>query len=342
MIYNHRSYSTLLLPEIETLDLQTAKSLKEFVQNGGRIVFIEKRPFKSPTYENGDKNDEAVKQTIEELLKTDKVILYPAPEDDVIEWYGRLQDELGLRPYVKFSGTNKFLSQSSYQIGENTLFFIANTSLSEHISVVAEFDVPDRFYPWIWDPETGDRSLYPTSGSNNKIRLELPHATSVLIVFEPENKGESYQMAVPKKLGVELAGAWQLQLNHLNGETKGIGLDVLVDLTERDDTKEFAGEVIYEKTIDVGSEHYQYLDLGEVKGVSELTLNGKQVGTKWYGAHVYDVSDVLNPGENLLQIKITTIVGNYLKGLKDNPVAMTWTRRQPYYSMGILGPVELK
>ncbi len=42
MIYKERSYSTLLLPEIETLDLKTARSLTGFVDNGGKIAFIEK------------------------------------------------------------------------------------------------------------------------------------------------------------------------------------------------------------------------------------------------------------------------------------------------------------
>ena len=48
-------------------------------------------------------------------------------------------------------------------------------------------------------------------------------------------------------------------------------------------------------------------------------------------------------GENhsILSIKLTTIPGNYMKSLKDNPVAMAWTKHQLYYSMGIIGPVKL-
>ena len=118
-------------------------------------------------------------------------------------------------------------------------------------------------------------------------------------------------------------------------------LNSLVDLKESTETKEFAGQVIYEKTIDIDSDKIQYIDLGDVQGVSELTLNGKIIGTKWYGAHVYDIGSVLKKGKNKLSVKVTTIIGNYLKSLKDNPVAMTWTRRQPYYSMGIVGPVKV-
>ena len=50
MIYNGRSYHTILLPEIETLDIETTKSLTAFNKAGGKIIFIEKTPFKSPSY----------------------------------------------------------------------------------------------------------------------------------------------------------------------------------------------------------------------------------------------------------------------------------------------------
>ncbi len=341
MIYNERTYSTLLLPEIETLDLKTTQSLANFADAGGEIVFIGKKPYKSPGYKNGDTNDAAVKGIVDDLIKNENVILYPAPTGNIIQWYGDMQDKLGLNPYVKFDNTHKFLSQSNYRIGSNNLFFIANSSLSEHISVKAEFQVGEKLRPWIWNPETGEKLLYPTNGSNNKIQLELPRANSVMIVFESEREGEQFQPMKFNQQGKELSGAWQLQLNHINGEKQQLELNALTDLIEIKNTKEFAGEVIYEKTINIDSDKYQYIDLGDVQGISELTVNGKLIGTKWYGARIYDVGDVLVPGENKLSIRLTTIIGNYMKSLTDNSVAQAWTRHQNYYSMGILGPVKI-
>ena len=341
MIYNERSYSTLLLPEIETLDLNTAQSLAGFVEDGGKIVFIGKKPYKSPTFINGDASDEAIRNIVNDLIKTNNGIVSPSPTGDVIQWYGELQNEIGLRPYVRFDKTHKYLSQSNYLIGEHCLFFIANSSLSEHISVKAEFQVKEKLRPWIWNPETGEKLLYPTNGSNNKIQLELPRATSVMIVFESETEGEQFQPMKFNQQEKELVGAWQLQLNHINGEKQKLELNSLTDLIEIKETKEFAGEVIYEKTINIDSNNYQQLDLGDVQGVSELTVNGKLIGTKWYGAHVYNIKDVLKKGENNMSIKLNTITGNYMKSLKDNPVAMGWTRHQDYYPMGIMGPVRM-
>ncbi len=343
MNYNGRSYSTILMPEIETLDLETTKSLVIFAREGGKIVFIEKTPFKSPSYKNGKNDDAEVNALVTGLLKnnTSNVVKYPAPKGDIIKWYGKLQDELSLKPYVRFNKTHKYLSQSNYRIGENSIFFIVNSSLSEHISVGAEFLVKDNLYPWIWNPETGGKMRYPTMGSKNKLNLELPRATSLLIVFEKNQEGEQIEAVDYNSSGKEITGAWNLNLLHMNGEEQQIKMKGLADLTKLTQTKHFAGEVIYEKTINLHSSNYKYINLGDVQGVSELALNGELVGTKWYGAHIYNLNGIVKEGDNILSIKLTTITGNYLKGLKDNVVAQNWTSRQDYYPMGIIGPVRI-
>lgn len=342
MKYNKRSYSLLLLPEIETLDLQTATSLKDFASAGGKIVFIGKMPVKSPDYLNGFENDTILKKKVDELMQNPNVILYPSPEGDLISWYSALQEKLGLVPYVRFSNTHKYLSQTSYRLGEQSMFFIANFSLTEHISVESEFKVGDHLRAWVWNPETGEKQLFPGKGKNNQLQLEIPPATSFMLVFEAASRGKVYELLQLKSEGKALSKNWKLTLNHINGETKHIELEELTDLISMKNTRNFAGEVLYEKTFTVGTENPGFIDLGVVKGVSELHLNGKKMGTKWYGAHVYELGEALQKGENSLQIKLTTILGNHLKSLVENPVAMTWTRRQEYQSMGILGPVVLK
>ncbi len=343
MKYNSRSYNTILLPEIETLDLDTTKALLSFTRAGGKVVFIGKKPFKSPSYSNMVNFNKEVAELVNEIMSQPggNAVVYPPPEEDVIKWYGMMQDELELNPYVRFDKTHRYLSQSSYSIGDNNMFFIANTSLSEHISVRAEFLVEKNLHPWIWDAETGVKMLYPSGSDNNIIDLELPRATSVMIVFEKASEGDRFNPVILNGNGEELEGSWQLQLNHMNGDSKQIDLESLTDLVENDQTRDFAGEIYYEKTIIVDSLKYQYIDLGDVQGVSELTLNGDLIGTRWYGAHTYNIKDALKVGENKLSIKLTTITGNYLKSLPDNVVARIWTRRQRNYPMGILGPVRI-
>jgi hypothetical protein len=57
-----------------------------------------------------------------------------------------------------------------------------------------------------------------------------------------------------------------------------------------------------------------FLDLGEVKEIAEVRLNGKPLGTLWKPPFKVDVSDALVEGENTLEIKVTNLWPNRLIG----------------------------
>ncbi|HCC70467.1 MAG TPA: hypothetical protein DEQ09_04860, partial [Bacteroidales bacterium] len=250
MIYNKRSYNILLLPEIETLDVETAISLAAFAKAGGRIVFIGKKPFKSPSFTDKEIKDARVNEIVDDLLdnSSENVAEYPSAVGDVIKWYGKMQDELNIKPFVRFDSTHKYLSQSAYRLGEKSLYFICNTSLSEHISVKARFYEDNSLYPWLWNPETGERFLYPANENNNIIDLEIPRATSVIIIFEDKQDGEQFQAIDFRRKGMKINGGWKLQLEHINGEKRQVELKSLGNLSSEEITWNFAGTVIYEKT----------------------------------------------------------------------------------------------
>ena len=343
MIFNGRAYNTLLIPEVETIDPQTAGSLLAFTEAGGKIVFLEKTPFKSPNFADHKKNDAKVKAIMDELLTKykERVWVYEAPGDDITGWFGRLQRELDIKPYVRFDKAHPGLMQCCYTLGGTRMFFVANSDLSESLSVKANFHGEDGLIPWVWNPETGEKFRYPLNVNETDVTLELPRATSMLIVFEKDAPGKVFQPAPIHTEGEEISGPWLLTLNHINGETGQLQMESITDLIEMEETKDFAGTVIYETIIEMDENKHRFIDLGDVQGITELSLNGELLGTRWYGAHIYDIKEAVKPGENQLSVKLTTITGNYLRTLKDNPVARRWVVYQPNYPMGILGPVKL-
>ena len=74
-------------------------------------------------------------------------------------------------------------------------------------------------------------------------------------------------------------------------------------------------------------------------------MNGKDCGIKWYGRRIYPIGNYLTAGDNTIEIKVVTTVGNYMKSLADNPIAQYWTndktKSQPLQSMGLIGSVIL-
>lgn len=98
-----------------------------------------------------------------------------------------------------------------------------------------------------------------------------------------------------------------------------VKLKELVSWTEHGDpgVKYFSGTAIYssEFTYKKGTEEKDvFLNLGEVKNVAEVSLNGKNLGTLWKPPFRLEVGDVLKEGKNVIEIKITNLWVNRLVG----------------------------
>jgi hypothetical protein len=116
----------------------------------------------------------------------------------------------------------------------------------------------------------------------------------------------------------------------------------LINFNSDQDLRSFAGVIIYQKRFAVQHpEDFHYIDLGEVSGISEVWLNGESLGVRWYGQPRFLLENNLQRGENNIRIRITTVLGNYVKSLEDNATAQRWTGGQNYHSLGMLGPVRL-
>jgi len=77
------------------------------------------------------------------------------------------------------------------------------------------------------------------------------------------------------------------------------------------------------------------------RGVSEVYINGKPAGLNWYGLPCFDISGLLKPGKNKIEIKYTTLLSNYVRTLKDNRTAVQWTKAYEKMPMGIGGIVKI-
>jgi hypothetical protein len=114
----------------------------------------------------------------------------------------------------------------------------------------------------------------------------------------------------------------------------------LIDLKNDPCLSQFSGTAIYKTEFNTADTQHTLLSLGEVYGISEVTLNGINLGHCWWGEHSYDTSGALLVGKNMLQIKITTTLSNYFS-VWDNAVAQIWTTNRGPVSEGLIGPVRL-
>ena len=118
--------------------------------------------------------------------------------------------------------------------------------------------------------------------------------------------------------------------------------------------KYFSGTATYTKTIDfsastLGDGAHLWLDLGEVKDVAEVSVNGKYLGILWKEPYRVELSGALHPGRNEILVQITNLWVNRMIG-DQQPWSLkkyTFTDFTPYKAdspllpSGLLGPVRI-
>ena len=74
--------------------------------------------------------------------------------------------------------------------------------------------------------------------------------------------------------------------------------------------KYFSGTATYSKTLQAPATWFKpgqhmYIDLGKVRDIAEVEVNGKSAGLVWAPPYRIDVTSALKPGVNKLEIKVT-------------------------------------
>jgi hypothetical protein len=159
---------------------------------------------------------------------------------------------------------------------------------------------------------------------------------------------------LPAALPVD--GPWRLNFPPKRGAPATADFDRLMSWTEstNDGVKYFSGSATYEKEVDIpaeylGPNHRLFLDLGAVKNLAEITLNGKSLGVLWKEPFRADITEAVRAGTNKLAIRVTNLWPNRMIGDQKLPEneRITWASVQPYQAespllpSGLLGPVRI-
>ena len=78
--------------------------------------------------------------------------------------------------------------------------------------------------------------------------------------------------------------------------------------------KYFSGTATYTKTIQAdaawfGPGDHQWLDLGDVQSLAEVSVNGANLGIVWKKPFRVDMTSAAKPGANLVEVKSDEPVG---------------------------------
>lgn len=352
LCYGPKEYGTLFLISVEGTTPEVMDKVYEFVKSGGRVFCIDKYPHKSLGLDNWEGRDREIAAKLENL-KTypDRFILLEKPEDrKYLEWYAAVMKKYSLPHAVTIESPDRFLLQSHFVMEDRSdVYMFVNARLNEE--TCSEVVFPKYVYSgktaWLYDAASGERYRLPISG-DGRLTVAPGPAETWLVVFNREKGGNLWRRIPLCQAGDQKAirpRGWKLTLAHkVLGWTKTSFMDELKDLKDTEGWKNFAGDVTYTTTVTLTpGKQLRYIDLGKVADICSLRVNGKDCGVKWFGRRIYDIGGLLHEGENTLEITVTTLLGNYVQTLKDEPVAQRFLfrRNNPLVPAGLIGPVVL-
>lgn len=353
LCYGPKAYGNLFLVELSGITKEAIDKIAEFVKGGGRVFCIGQYPYKSLGLKDFEARDREIAGIVESLKAyPENFILLEKPEDGkYLEWYKKVMEEYALPHTITISSPDRFLLQNRYVTDDGSdLFLFVNAHLNEgrETDVIFPKSVTSGRNAWVYDPASGLRYRLPV-GKDGKVHLALGPAETYLLVFNKlGGKAPVWGERLPLdgENSIEIEGGWDLVMHHTYPDSTWTArLDTLADFKDMEakEFKNFMGDVTYTATFSLSGDLPKYLNLGKVADICELKVNGVDAGTKWFGERVYDVSGLLRDGENTIEVKVTTLMGNYMQSLKDNKAAQRYIfrRSQPYVSAGLIGPVKL-
>jgi hypothetical protein len=199
------------------------------------------------------------------------------------------------------------------------------------------------------------------------VSLELPTNGSVFVVFRRPGQPRPKAPAALRAAEMTLDGPWRVEFESGRGAPRSAVFEQLIAWDKHPDTgiKFFSGKATYRKAFELTGDQagrQVRLQLGEVRCIAQVRLNGKDVGIVWTDPWRTELTGTLKPGRNDLEIDVVNTWVNRLIGdaalppqervTKSNVALQSGKRTLKAYQgfasedslmpSGLLGPVRLE
>jgi hypothetical protein len=191
--------------------------------------------------------------------------------------------------------------------------------------------------PELWHPDSGKiepAPAYAIKGGRVIVPLEFDPSGSVFVLFrEPDTTADHVVMPKLTEVGQPIAveGTWKLSFPPNWGAPPSVVLDRLISWPEHAESgvKYFSGTATYEKDLQIPADALVkggllWLDLGVVKNLAKVKVNGVDLGVLWKRPFRVDIAPASRAGSNRLEIQITNQWPNRLIGDEQLPEDIGW------------------
>jgi len=349
------NYGLLVLPKLETMRPELLQKIQDLVSQGATI--LGPAPKRSPSLQGYPNADNQVQKLAAELWGNidGKMIKSHQYGKGMVLSEMDMQSTLNLLNIIpdyisKSNEPTLFIHRSTK---EAEIYFVSNQT-DKMISISPEFRINGK-QPELWDPVTGTIRLLPEYTQNGFITtvpLKLYGLQSSFIIFRKTAASNGTVMANFPKPTISniITNPWEVSFDtKMRGPEKPVVFTELIDWTKRqeDNIKYYSGTAVYRnsfKTTLPTKKERIYLNLGDVKVMATVKVNGVDVGGVWTAPWRVDISNVVKSGDNKVEISVVNTWVNRLIGDSKLPLALrkTWTSTILYQPDSPLEPAGLR
>ena len=193
--------------------------------------------------------------------------------------------------------------------------------------------------PELWHPDTGETEsglAYQVKDGCTTVPIDFDPSGSVFVVFRQSDPvaGDHVVAASHQLLSgtpIPVQGSWVLNFPPNWGAPPSVTLDQLISWPTSTDNgiKYFSGTATYVKDIDIPADLLAKgavldLDLGEVKNLADVKLNGTDLGILWKPPFRVNIASAAKAGTNHLEISVVNLWPNRLIGDEQLPPDVDW------------------
>jgi hypothetical protein len=339
------TYRILVLPVFESMTPELLTKIGNLVKQGATVVGGP--PLRSPSLTGYPACDRKV-QLLSRMIwgSTDK------PNKEIHRTYGKGTLIWGgafsinidhLYPLYEFTANilrskkinEDFRSDGPVRYTHRTadnwdLYFVANTT-NKPVKVTGLFRTI-KGSPELWNAVTGQIKQindFKKGEGITTIPLQLAAYESCFVMFSKDNKWQPSMINSETSINklLSLNGSWDVSFDPKWGGPAHTVFNTLSDWSTNADEgiKYYSGIAAYHQKFDlppnnrISGSGPLYLDLGEVKNMARVTLNGKELGVVWTAPWRIDISADVREKSNELTIEVANLWPNRLIGDEKKP-----------------------
>jgi hypothetical protein len=357
------SYRILVVPGRDVISLPVLQKIKTLVAAGATVILP--RPEKASGLAGFPRNDAAVQRLAGQLFGESKSagpLERPFENGRVIS--GRTAREVlladGIKPDFECAGNNPETEIDYFhrRDGAAEIYFVASRGKQPE-ALQATFRVSGKA-PELWDAVSGEHRFadaYAENGGRTTLPLDLAPCGSMFVVFRAPASSHPARSTSnsPRFTTVqELSGPWTVAFDPKWGGPASATFAQLTSWTTRTEPgiEFYSGTAVYRKSFDLPPElanQSLWLDLGNVRELAEVKVNGRSCGITWSPPFRVDLSRAVKPGANQLEVEVVNFWPNRVIGDDTLPPAQRLTRtnvrkltrQTPLMESGLFGPVKL-